>query len=116
MKNIDKLIKLAKTHKIYLSCNGSILLKEYFKDITADYKNAIVPAKIESNNDKFLVLAYLTSIYEIKSEIIFSDKYTLKDHRREGAKNNIPCITAFIHCQDIKLEEELQKIRITLSN
>jgi len=109
MKNIDKLIKLKKSHKIYFSCNGTSLLSKYLKPLAYDKEYICAPAE-SKNDDKILILAYLTSIDNVKPEIIISNKYKIKDHRRAGAINDLPCITAFLYCQETQLENELQNL------
>lgn len=114
MKNIEKLIQLKDSHKIYFNCSCVNALNRHLKFLAYD-KERTIPALKNDMQDKILILAYLTSIHEIESKIIFSNEYKVNDHCNEGAKNNMSCITAFIHCQDVKLEEELEKLAKELS-
>ena len=114
MKNVEKLIQLKNSYKIYFNCSCVSVLNEHLKFLAYD-KERTIPALKNDMQDKILILAYLTSIHEIESEIIFSDEYKVNDHCNEGATNNMPCITAFLHCQDIKLEDELENLARELS-
>ena len=114
MKGIEKLIELKKSHKIYFSCGGITLLEKYLKNIVYNKERPIPPIRSEKN-DKILILSYLTSYNEIESEIIISNDYKIKDHCSEGASNSLPCVSAFLYCQDVKLEQELEKLNKLLS-
>jgi len=94
-----------------ISCTGAHLA-QYLVDSLPNYKNSLYSCE---ENEKLLVFTYLTHYEPCDFHITYSEEYTLGDHHFPGIKRPWPCITVFLHSQDINFEKDILKFKELLN-